>query len=496
MEFRNLTSFPALAFEGIDQHGQSFHVAVLRQTLTFSSGRLEYAGTQAPLCEVDTFFGEMNRSSLRQESDLCQYKPKCDVIVNATAHAPQHKPAQRFEVLVRIKRADTQMAPPAAAQGLNPFTSPSQAEMEAWRTATAHAQRTRVPGAVLLEKKLAVTGERVFRQRAWPLRLAATLARWGTLGLVKANPWRLTSPQAFTEMPLRHEYAYGGECRVNAGDRGAKRIGKRIGKKHRLTPAGLAGHPDREAAPALQPVAHRTCEQNLVGRGFAEPWFLRASGMKSVPAPRIEHPDAPLSARLFWQSLRGKFTDAGTLPRPFEPAGLGLRAKAHPQRRALLGTVDEAFIGSDAWLPQDFDFAIWNCAPPDQQIDYLAGDERIELVNLCAPDAPGATIDAQGNTCLELALPGHACTLLMRMEDGAMFLHPMHIDSLLIEPEQGAVSLVWRAVIAKDADIRAVDLRQHCEFEAEFMQLIAEGARKQKSFGRAGSNVERELQHG
>ncbi|MET3120406.1 hypothetical protein AAKU64_004658, partial [Undibacterium sp. GrIS 1.8] len=85
MEFRNHTPFPAQAFEGLDQHEQVFHVIGLRQTLSFASGTLEYADEQAPLCEVDAFFGEMNQSSVRQESDFCQYKPKCDVIVNATA---------------------------------------------------------------------------------------------------------------------------------------------------------------------------------------------------------------------------------------------------------------------------------------------------------------------------------------------------------------------------------------------------------------------------
>ena len=105
MEFRNHTPFPALAFEGIDPQNQPFHVVVLRQTLTWDdAGRLDYADEQAPLCEVDTFFGEMNQSSVRQESDLCHFKPRCDVLVNATAHAPKGKATRRFPVRLIVRR--------------------------------------------------------------------------------------------------------------------------------------------------------------------------------------------------------------------------------------------------------------------------------------------------------------------------------------------------------------------------------------------------------
>ena len=46
---QSITPFPALAFEGIDQHEQSFHVLALRQTLTWDeSGQLDYADEQAP----------------------------------------------------------------------------------------------------------------------------------------------------------------------------------------------------------------------------------------------------------------------------------------------------------------------------------------------------------------------------------------------------------------------------------------------------------------
>ena len=105
MDFINHTPFPALAFEGIDQHNQQFHVVVLRQTLTWNQhGKLIYADQQQPLCEADQFLGATNQSVVRQESDLCHYKPRCDVIVNAVAHAPRGRPALRFAVRLVLKR--------------------------------------------------------------------------------------------------------------------------------------------------------------------------------------------------------------------------------------------------------------------------------------------------------------------------------------------------------------------------------------------------------
>ena len=52
--------------------------------------------------------------------------------------------------------------------------------------------------------------------------------------------------------------------------------------------------------------------------------------------------------------------------------------------------VTAAFTQNFAGLPRDFDAAYWNAAPADQQVAFLAGDETLELHNLCATDAPGA----------------------------------------------------------------------------------------------------------
>ncbi len=457
MEFINHTPFPALAFEGIDQHDQSFHVIALRQTLVWNeNGELTYADEQAPLREVDTFFGDMNVSSVRQESDLCQYKPKCDVIVNATAHAPQGKPVARFNVRLVVRRPDTPAPLPERPQGLNQFMSPSPEALDQWLAAVEQAKRRSIPGAPLIDKTLTVTGERSFVRQAWPLRAFAALLKRLTFRMIDLPVWKLGKPGIVTQAPLRSEYAFGGQCRINAGDRSAERVHK----KHRLTPEQLAGHPDAALPPPQQPVAHTVLEVNPIGRGFAEHWYLDALDIKCVPAPQIEPPDTPITLRHFMQCVDSKLKpeDANRLC-----AVLGVRPKGHPDRAKLAGTIDDAFAGGDAWLPEDFDFAVWNAAPPDQQIGFLAGDEVIELTNLCAPGSAGARQNTQGDTVLTLALPRHACFLMVRLDAGEMFAHPMSIDTVIVEPDSRCLTLVWRTVLAREEEvaIRAVEARMH-----------------------------------
>lgn len=453
MEFVNHTPFPALAFEGIDQHDQAFHVVVLRQTLTWDEhGKLHYADEQAPLCEEDNYFGEINRSAVRQESDLCHYKPRCDVIVNATAHAPGGKAVRRFEVRLQVKRPDTPAPLPREPQGLNPYMPVSLEQKRAWEAALAEAKTQRLPGKVLIDKALVVTGERHFVKRAWPFRLLATLSRWGSLGIIRPNTWRLTTPRPVETVPLNNELAFGGQCRINAADEAARKVAR----KYRLTPEAQASHPDVDQPAELRPVAHDAFAANPIGRGYTRHWYIKASGLKRLPAPQIENLRHPIRIRDFTKALNGKCENgAGSQLL----AGLGVRPKGHPERARLLGKIDDAFVKSDAWLPGGFDFAIWNAAWLDQQVDELQGDEVIELTNLCAPETPGAQKDARGNTTLKLNLPGDECQLLVRLETGELFQHPMRLDTVLIEPEARTCHLVWRTTLAKDDDIalRAVE---------------------------------------
>lgn len=93
MEFVNDTPYPALSFEGIDQLSQTFHVVVMRMTCIWNEqGLLLPSDNQDPLCMTDVIADEKDSmSGVIEESDLCHYKPNCDILVVGSAYTPKHK---------------------------------------------------------------------------------------------------------------------------------------------------------------------------------------------------------------------------------------------------------------------------------------------------------------------------------------------------------------------------------------------------------------------
>jgi hypothetical protein len=452
MEFINHTPFPALAFEGIDQHDRRFHVVAMRQTLTWNdTGELFFSDEQQPLCDADEFFDADMQGSVRQESDLCAYKPRCDVIVDAMAYPPRRadgQPSERFEVRLVVMRPGVPAPLPPQPQGLNPLMRASDEAMHAWRAEIDRIRDADVRAERLIDKTLVVTGERRFVKRTGWARLAAALVKIGTLGIVRLRRWRLTRPASAHVVPVRLENAFGGQCRIDVGSDGADKVPRR----YRLTAEQAAAHPDANPDAAHSPVAHDAYLFNPVGQGFTRDWYIDATAANSVPAPQIEYPDRPITIDHFNRTRAGH-SDSALV------AGLGVRPKGHPERARLVGTVDKAFIQSNAALPMGFDFAVWNAAWPDQQTDALVGDEHIELVNLCAPETPGAKQDARGNTVLTLKLPGHLPFVLVRFQNGAIGELVARLDTLLIDPEKREVSCVWRATVGKAPSVRVLEAR-------------------------------------
>ena len=438
MEFRNLTPFPAMAFDSLDQHDRRFHTVVMRLTFALQDdGRLALAPVQTPLATSDDYFGEPNRSSVRQESDLAPYKPHTDVILIADAVAPQGrpKPTKRFDVTLQINGAPTVPELPPEPHGMNPTYRASCDQLAAWRQRCARLSARAAAGPVVLSKTLTVTGAREWRKRSLPLR---------ALSMLTLAPWRLTPALPVTTLPLRYEYAYGGENKILAGEHAARRVGTR----HRLpghAPQSGLGHAD-------EAIAHAVCEQNPVGRGFAEPWFRRATRLTRVPAPQIEAPGEPVSR----------------LGKPSAPQGFGVIGRAWTPRLALAGTYDQRWLDErHPYLPADFDFGYWNGAPLDQQVTpHLTGDEQITLMNLSVPTAHAAH-DADGNARLTFALPGHLPFVLVRFEDGRIGELAARFDTLMIDaapdadaPDKRlAVVCVWRATVATEPAVRVLEAR-------------------------------------
>ena len=148
VEFVNYTPFPALAYQALDQYEQCFHVVAMRSTSEIKTyGTLQFTPEQTPLAVTDDYHGELNKSSVRQESDLAPFKHKCDVIVIGKAYAPAGRPARRFTVGFnqRPEAAASAAAPPPGPQSHHAAITGCRcrmAEGSGWRPAPI---RSRAP---------------------------------------------------------------------------------------------------------------------------------------------------------------------------------------------------------------------------------------------------------------------------------------------------------------------------------------------------------------
>jgi hypothetical protein len=182
--FENRTRLDALQFDAVDQHDTSFHVIVAKTA--YMLGPRDAAGNAAltPVPDArlnveDRPFDDSLDASVRQESDFAPYKPACDVIVNATAHAPGGKPGPVFQVSLTLRG---------------------------------------VQGAPLIDKRLDISGERSFQKKMALWRMVQWSGKVASAGLLQPNPWRISLAQPATSLPLRYAFANGGECRIDPGD--------------------------------------------------------------------------------------------------------------------------------------------------------------------------------------------------------------------------------------------------------------------------------------
>lgn len=378
--FDNRTPHAASQFDMVDQFGAAFHVVVARMGYTLGPCGADGLASllpmprPSPLATEDRHLDGDTQAGTVQESDFAPYKPRCDVIVNGVAHAPRGRAMPQFLVNLKV-----------------------QSEKK-----------------ILIDKTLQVSGERAFRKKAVLTRLAQGCIRIGAVGLLRPNPWHLSTPEPFQQLPLHYAYAYGGQCRIEADDCNA--------------------------------AEHDSCQANPLGRGFARHWYLDAQHINEVPAPRITQPSQPCTADQFWQGAGGKELPA--------PAGLAAIGRGWLPRRALAGHIaikDKWDADEVPTLPEDFDFAYWNSSPPDQQCPHLAGLEQFTLTNLCRHDHRSARIDPRGNTALRFALPRQVLCLLLADRNDQLLVCRLAIDTVLVDPEAASVELVWRAIVPADA---------------------------------------------
>lgn len=423
--FSNRTALDAIQFDVVDQHSSPFHVVVAKATyaigLSDKNGTAALAISDNPtqLSATDVYRGDSSDTGLLKESDFAPFKPACDVIVNATACAPGGKLVRSFSVRLTVDQM----------------------------TATEDIQGA---AEVLIDKSLVVSGEREFRRIGRIARVFNWLVTVATLGLLRPLSWRLTTPDQFSDLPLGYEFAFGGECRLNADDPAEKCVSN----EERLE-QGKELVAEESCAKVIEQDA---CETNPIGRGFVRHWYLNARRVTRVLAPRVTYLAHPFTARDFWRGAGGE-----TLP---PPAGFGAIERGWLPRRALAGRIEEKAMWDPdevPRLPPDFDFSYWNCAPLDQQCKYLSDTARITLVNLCRSDHPAATVDDSGNTHLRIQLPLQKMFLLCVDREEKLMVKRLEVDTVFVDPTARQLELVWRVCLSADGGVREARLFQATE---------------------------------
>lgn len=178
----------------------------------------------------------------------------------------------------------------------------------------------------------------------------------------------------------------------------------------------------------------RSDPRNPVGKGF-----YKASGQ---PGPQLE--TGALSPY-----------HAGVTQGRYPPMGLSAVARHWQPRLPLAGTYDDAWLEKQWPLPpEDFDYAYWNCAPLDQQVEYPGPGLRIQLSNLYGAEQAWSDEEAWSGS-----LPEHELFLLWRLHNGTMPVKPLNLDTLVIDLGAQQVYATYRGVMSAEAQVRVVESR-------------------------------------
>jgi hypothetical protein len=104
MELLNATKMQAGYTLGVRPDGRELLVVAVKGTFKIPAHEEEprLADEQIPLVEADIFTGNPGLSAPLYESDYAPHKPRCDVILNGSAYAPEGKPTKRVHVTLKV----------------------------------------------------------------------------------------------------------------------------------------------------------------------------------------------------------------------------------------------------------------------------------------------------------------------------------------------------------------------------------------------------------
>ncbi|MDI1437640.1 DUF2169 family type VI secretion system accessory protein, partial [Polyangium sorediatum] len=191
----------------------------------------------------------------------------------------------------------------------------------------------------------------------------------------------------------------------------------------------------------------------------------RAANAPQAPRPFDRMPLLYERAALTDDNPVGVPPSAPTLPNLVDPrgptraAGFGPYGRYWPHRRRLLGNVDRKRLdGVVAEIPDGFDFRWFNPAPPDQQIEFLRGEEWIVLDGMhpTLPRVQSRLPQVRAKACTYLVGPGGP---------GQGRVIDLVADLLVIDADRLVASLVFRGNFAFDRLETVPQLRAFADVE-------------------------------
>ena len=126
----------------------------------------------------------------------------------------------------------------------------------------------------------------------------------------------------------------------------------------------------------------------------------------------------------------------------YKPMAFGPIGRGWPSRIGFAGTYDQKWVNDVfPFVPADFDSRYFQCAPGDQQIAHPRGGEKVLLINL-TPDGRR-----------EFALPSVEMPIVFFRRRADRVETRGTLDTVLLEPDAGRFSLVWRASLRLQRDV-------------------------------------------
>ncbi len=441
----------------------------MKQTYTWNkTGLLIATEEQQPLLTQDRLLDtEDLMSGILEESDLAHYKPKCDIIVQGHAYPPKTAHGRtHFQANLQLQVPNSTILTtpqhPTKYPHINPNKKPTQ----------LNSKEQLVQGKVLINKTLNIYSP---RQAINNHDNITGKPRYHLNNSTFSIDYTTQKNIDKQKVSLSAQNSFGGYCLLEENNPKLTNLNK-LDKEAIIPP----NNRNIKINPQHQTIAYMAeDEHNPYGTGYLPPLYHQAVQPKRIKLPQIMPTNINDSQLI--DSINQMVNKPLEADRHKQMvAGFGIRNKSHPDRQKYYGTIDKPFIDSDKLLPNGFDFAVWNCAYPDQQTEYLKGNEWITLTNLCKKDTIASYQTAKGDTQLRLYLPECVPCLAISSDNPRLvdIDIPMRLDTVIIAPDIQQVSLVWRAMIIgdykpKDISVSVLEQAKQDELVEQYFTRVA-----------------------